>query len=250
MTKDLKILFFDLENLHRPEHIFNSGKPGRFAPRPAGFCANLAYILVFGYKWLGDRKARHIKATKKDFEENPLTDETILKEIFEVMNQADIVVTWYGKGHDFPFLTTRLAQQGMYLDQRLKHIDLIEVAKKSLRMSSNRMDAVAEFFGLARKQDIDKVHWANCWAGNYKSLKIMADYCDQDVEVLSQIYNRLLPLIPSMPRSKAVDHPGCPACSSQNVQLRGWRVNKYYKYRRVHCQGCGVWYDGERIPHQ
>ena len=187
----MKVLFFDIENIMAPEHIFNSGKPSRFQPRQAGFCADLAYILVFGYKWLGDKEAKYIIGKKKDFKDNPLTDEYILDKIYDVMSEADVLVTWYGSGHGYPFTVSRLAKHGKYLDTDIRHVDLQKVATKKLRLSSNRLNNVAKFFGLEQKTQIAKKIWADTWQGNYDSLLEMAEYCKQDVVVLEQIYHKM-----------------------------------------------------------
>lgn len=246
----LRILLFDIENLMKPQHIFNSGKPSRFASRPAGFCADLAYILVFGYKWLGSKKAEYIIANKKDFKNSPTSDESILYKIYDIMNEADVVVTWYGSVHDFRFVTARLAQKGMYLDQRIKHIDLHKTAKTVLPLSSNRLNKVAEFFGKELKTDISPEIWARTWAGDYDALKEMAEYCAQDVEVLEQVYQALKPLEQNMPHVRKYVSPdgviSCPMCESANIHSKGRRVTKIYTIRRLHCQECGGWFDGEK----
>jgi hypothetical protein len=118
----MKILFFDIENIFRPEHIFHPGKKGRYSSRAAGFCSDLSYVLVFGYAWLGE-EPKSIYMTKGQMKKDPLTDDYILDEIKTIMDQADVVVTWYGKGHDYPFLVSRLAARGNYLDPDIKHID-------------------------------------------------------------------------------------------------------------------------------
>ena len=104
---ELKILFMDLENIVQPKYIFHPGQRGKFG-RAAGFCSDLAYILVFGYKWLG-HPPQAMYMNKKQMKENPFTDIHFLERAKEVMDQADVVVTWYGKGHDVPLLNSRLS---------------------------------------------------------------------------------------------------------------------------------------------
>lgn len=241
-----KILLFDIENLHRPEHIFNSGKPGRFRPRPAGFCSDLAYILVFGYKWLGDDGAQSLTVAKKEFKADPFDDSPILEAAYNIMMQADVVVTWYGKGHDFPFLTSRLVQKGLYLDTSIKHIDLYQVANKKLRLSSNRLDNVSKFFGQEPKMKIGAKTWADCWAGNYDALQLMAEYCRQDVEVLEQVYYKLAPLGIGLPEYKT-DVPTCPTCNNATLIGNGIRTTVNRKYRRLRCTTCGSHTKGELL---
>lgn len=245
----LKILFMDLENVMRPEHIFHPGKPGRFG-RAAGFCADLAYILVFGYQWLGEAP-QSLQATKKQFKQDPLTDTYFLDQAAEVMSQADVIVTWYGKGHDVPFLASRLAKHGIYLDTATKHIDLYEVAKKKLRLSSNRLDSVAKFFGLETKMKVSPLLWADCWAGKYESLEAMAEYCRQDCKVLSQVYEKMLGLGVNLPHVGA--HSGkdaktsCGACGGETLIGNGYRVTSKKKYRRLRCTTCGRAQKGEEV---
>lgn len=245
-----KILFFDIENLHRPEHIFNSGKQSRFGPRPAGFCSDLAYILVFGYKWLGDEKARYITVSKKEFKEDPHDDSPMLGEIFRIMSEADVIVSYYGSGHDFPFVTSRLAQQGLYLDQKIMHIDLYKIANKHLRLSSNRLNNVSKFFGQEPKTDISKKVWADCWKGDYKALMEMSDYCAQDVEVLEQVFHKLKPLIPHrfhFGRLEGKSEASCKSCGSEKLHGNGYRVTRMKRYRRLRCGECGSHQKGEVV---
>lgn len=247
----MKVLFFDIENIHRPEHIFNRGRQGKFGSKPAGFCADLAYILVFGYKWLGDDRAKYIIASKKDFKKDPLSDASILDQIYSIMNEAEVIVTWYGANHDFPFVTARLAQQGKFLDQQILHIDLQKLARKALPLSSNRLNNVAKFFGKELKTSISPAIWAKTWMGDYDALVEMADYCVQDVEVLSQLYDSLKVLGNKMPHfgvDQGLDkHKSCRHCGSQKLIGNGRRVTKSRTYSRLRCPDCGGGQIGEPV---
>lgn len=244
---ELKILFMDLENVVQPRHIFHPGQRGKFG-RAAGFCSDLAYILVFGYKWLG-QPSQSLQMTKKQMKENPLTDTYLLEHAKEIMDSADVVVTWYGRGHDVPFLASRLAKHGMFLDPKIKHIDLFDVAKRKLRLSSNRLDNVASFFGVENKTKVSHQLWPDTWAGNHNSLLEMAAYCRQDVEVLSQVYDKMLGLglpLPDVARHKGLE-TGCPSCGSAKLYGNGYRVTKTKRYRRLRCDDCGAHTTGEIV---
>lgn len=241
----MKILYLDLENIQRPEHIFHPGARSKFGGRAAGFCADLAYVLCFGYKWAGDKKASCLIAKKADFKKDPFDDKKLLLAAKEIIDQADIVVTWYGSGHDMPFLLTRMMAHGISIDHKIKHIDLYKIAKKELRLSSNRLNSAAKFFGLEEKIDIDKIHWPKCWQGDYSSLVTMGEYCAQDVEVLEQVANALGQLVPwPSPKkiAKIKDPTACSTCLSTNTQHRGFRVTKVRKVQRFQCQDCGSWF--------
>lgn len=249
-TKVPNILFMDIENLMRPEHIFHPGKRGKFGGRAAGFCADLSYILVFGYKWLG-QPAQSIQLTKKQMKADPFDDTPILMQAYDIMSQAEVVVTWYGEGHDFHFLNTRLARIGKYLDYRMKHIDLYKVANRSLRLSSNRLDNVAAYFGEDRKMKISKTLWPDCWAGNHDSLMKMAEYCRQDCDVLAAVYDHMVNLktgLPHMGHMKGLDpKKTCEVCGGDKLWSKGYRWTTTGKYQRLQCQACGNHQKGEKL---
>lgn len=243
----MKILFMDLENVVRPEHIFHPGQRGKFG-RAAGFCADLAYILVFGYKWLG-QEANSIQLTAPQMKKDPFNDKPILLKALEIMSQADVVITWYGSGHDMPFLQSRLAKAGLYMDPKIRHIDLYKVARSKLRLSSNRLDSVASFFNLPAKMKVSSVLWSDCWAGKHTSLLKMAEYCKKDCDVLEGVYHKLIQLgtaLPHVGKFKGLDPlTSCQTCGSTKLMGNGYRVTKLKRYHRLRCQDCGGHQKGE-----
>jgi len=246
----MKTLFLDIENLARPEHIFHPGKRSKFGGRANGFCADLAYILVFGYRWGGEDKSHSIQAPKRLFKKNPIGDQYILQDIADVMNQADQIVTWYGSGHDYGFIISRLAQAGIYIDPNIRHIDLCKVAGSKLRLKSNALNNVAKFFGTELKDETDHKWWPDTWAGNYDSLMKMADYCRQDVDVLYQVWEKMVPLAPlniNVPETTLDTNSMCPKCGNKSLVSRGHRVTVSKKYRRLNCSKCGSWFTGKKV---
>ena len=248
--KKPKILFLDLENVARPEHIFHPGKRSKFGGRANGFCADLAYILVFGYKWYGE-KPQSITLTREEWKKDRFDDTPILLKAKEIVDEADVVITWYGSGHDMPFLNSRLARIGKFVDPGTKHVDLYRVANSKLRLSSNRLDSAAKFFDLEQKMQISKLLWPDCWAGKYASLKEMAKYCEQDCEVLSNVYDKMLGLGISLPNiGKLIgntDKLACPSCGHSALFNNGTRVTKEKRYHRLLCRHCGSSTKGKEI---
>ena len=253
-SNEPKILFWDLENVQEMRHVFHPGNI--LKKRQAGFCSNLAYILVFGYKWLG-KKPEYITPDRKDFKNIPHDIHTIDKEIcrkaIEILNEADVIVTWYGDNHDFKFLTGRAAAHGLYLPHNLKHIDLFKVASRQLNLSSNRLDVVAREFGCETKTPISHALWPRCWMGDTSALSEMAEYCGQDCAVLEQVYMKLRPLIKSHPNMRSLlsedgSRDGCPVCGSVQVVLNGrYATVSGYIYQKLLCTGCQHSYKGSRV---
>lgn len=242
---DRKVLFLDIENISRPEHIFRTS--GKWK-RPAGFSADLAYILCFGYKWLHEDEVKCIYRSKESFKANPIGDADIMQDIFDVVSQADVVVTWYGAGHDVPFTCTRLAQAGLYLDRKTPHIDLYKTAKSAFSMSSNRLDAVAEFLGAERKEKIGYDNWPMTWAGDWEAYERIATYCKQDVIVLEDLYKKMLPLVINHPSMNAGNIKGqCSKCGSSNVVKGGFWIAANTTYQKYNCKDCHSAVKGEKL---
>lgn len=244
MSNPLKVLFFDIENITRPELLFHPGKRSKFGGRQAGFCTDLAYVLVFGYQWLGDDKPQAIHATADEFYEDPLTDDHILTKIYHVLSEADVIVTYYGAKHDYPFLLARLARAGQYLDPSIKHVDVFNYVSRKLNLSSSSLDSAAKFFGLESKTKVSHKLWVDCWSGKYESLVEMADYCKQDVTVLKNVYHKMTPLMPAIHRpvvdKSASDGRECGTCGEHALRRKGRRITKTRIYQRLVCTKCGT----------
>lgn len=251
-TSQPKVLFFDLENIQHMDHVFHPGNVAR--KRAAGFCSDLAYILVFGYKWLGE-PAKYIVPDEEQFKRIPHNikeiDRSLVQQAVDIMMTADVVVTWYGSAHDYKFLTGRAAAHNINLPQNIPHIDLYKVASKQLSLSSNRLDNVAKLFGCELKTKISHSLWPMCWMGDKQSLTEMAEYCAQDCNVLEQVYLKLRPLIKNHPHMGALadgNRSSCPNCGSTSYHANGtYATTSGLLYQRLRCNKCQASFKGWRV---
>jgi DNA polymerase elongation subunit (family B) len=244
----MKILFYDLENVAGVEFPFHRGNV--YKKREKGFCGDLAYILNFGFKWL-DGSGGVLIPEKSKFKTFPhdlkTIDYELCKSAIEIIQEADVVVTWYGSGHDEKFLRARAAKHGLVLPD-IKHIDLWRVYSSKFPMASNSLNAAAKFFDLPiNKLESDMLWWPKCQFGDVKALDEMSDYCYRDVVVLEEMYKKLLPHIKGMPQTIGRTHDACTNCNSLKTQKRGTARTKCYKYIRRQCFDCGTWFKGEMI---
>src|SRR3990167_2779890 len=68
--------------------------------------ADLGFVIVFGYKWLGEKSAHVLTINKKDLQK--FDDRELLVRVSKLLQQADVVVTHYGSNFDKKFLQGRL----------------------------------------------------------------------------------------------------------------------------------------------
>lgn len=203
--------------------------------------ATFGFVLCVGWKWLGEKKVHIAKTT--DFGKNHWDDKGVVMKAVKEISEADMWVTWYGSRFDVPFLNTRLILHGKPPMPPIAHWDGWRVARNHLKMSSNRLATISEFFGLSPKTPVRGDAWVKASVGHGPSLKYVVDHCVQDVLTLEQAYLKLRPL--------TKDHPNlgifnkemrcCPACQSVHIHKRGTRIARSRAYQRYQCDDCGLW---------
>lgn len=211
--------------------------------------ANMAHMLMFGYKWKGEKKSRLISMSDypKDFKNNHLDDSKICADALEILQEADHLVAHYGDKFDRKFLETRLLINklpAMPSKTMLRQSDTCQIAKTYLKFDSNRLDVLAKTLGLDQKAKKD---WPGWWMGaafgDIKSVKEMEPYCKQDVGTLGQVYNELerydiKAMNPNIEYLGNRDEYIC-TCGSKKLVSRGFKYTSTGKYRRFICKECG-----------
>ena len=243
-----KIVFWDLETLPDPRKIYDripsiGAWPGRT------FKAQLQSILCFGYKIAGEDKAHSINAWDFDgFNENRHDDSAVVHAAYEVLHDADEIVTHNGKRFDVKVLNTRLLKYGLPPLPKINHVDTKQVAKRSLSLYSNSLAEVAKFLNVS-----EKMHWNDKWStwtniafGTNKAddLRLMDEYCKQDVDTLEQVYLKLRAFHGNDSVNKnhwiSPDNLACPTCGSTELMKNGVRRSKTQVYQRYICGSCGT----------
>jgi uncharacterized protein YprB with RNaseH-like and TPR domain len=115
----------------------------------------------------------------------------------DYLEQFDVLVGWYSKMFDVPYLNTRLligSERPMRSD--MMHFDPIWKAKKgSLALHSARLDAVAKTFRLeVQKTGLDPEIWNDAADGDREAMDYVVEHCEKDVLVLRQAFHILKPL--------------------------------------------------------
>lgn len=209
--------------------------------------ADFGTTLAFGWKEHGEAKSHVISL----LDYNPKCDgcgridadddKKLLETAYSVLSGVDMIVSWYGKGFDVPFLNTRMLDAGLKPLPPIPHVDLYFTAKHQLKLSSNRLANVQAFLRLsAEKTPLTRRMWRQAEAGNPKAIRYVAHHCYMDVEVLEQVYDKLRPYVRQHPRVRG--YGPCRICGSTRIQSRGTTITHLVKpKRRVQCQECGAW---------
>lgn len=199
-------------------------------------------MLTWAAKWLGSEEIMSDAVTPQEVLKED--DYRITKSIWKLLNQAEIVIAHNGKNFDIPKLNSRFILNGLPPTNPYRQIDTKEVAAKQFGFSSNKLDALAGYFGIEHKDDTDFKLWVRCLEGDKESLQYMEKYNKKDVAILEKVYLRLRPWIKGHPNVAVYiesENMVCPYCGSQHLQADAdyvyTQVNKYLAYRCADCGG-------------
>jgi DNA polymerase elongation subunit (family B) len=202
------------------------------------------YMLSFAFRWLGQKKIHtHALPDYAGYDPKTRNDKKLVETLWEVLDEADMVVTHNGDRFDIKKANARFISHGLVPPSPFKSVDTLKIARKHFKFDSNKLDELGKYLGLGRKLPHTGKHlWFGCMAGDAKCWRIMRRYNAQDVELLERVYMKMRPWATTHPDMTMWSRKGsCPACESHNIQHRGWHVNKRGKKPRFQCQDCGKW---------
>ena len=237
-----KILIFDIETAPMTAFVWKRYKENISLEQTI----SESFMLCWSAKWLYEEEVFGDCLTSDEAVEED--DWRIVKSLYNLVNQADILVAYNGKNFDIPYMNQRFLVYGYppYVPTHI--VDPYETAKNVFRFSSNKMDNIATQLGLQNKIKTDFSLWKGCMTGNKKSLEDMLKYNKQDVVVLEEIYCRMLPWIKNHPNvsNYLEDKCTCVKCGSRNIE----RLNRYFytpsgKYELFRCNHCDSVFRGK-----
>ena len=193
------------------------------------------YIICVGYKWYGE-KTKVIFSKGKD-------DKALCKELFALLDEADVVITQNGDSFDLRKINTRFLIHGITPPSPFATVDTLKIARSRFSFNSNKLDDMGNDLDEGRKIKHRGIElWLDCMARKPQALKEMGKYNVQDVELLERVYKRFLPWIKHHPNSSNIDEvSGCPTCGSRELQKRGFRYTQTQKYQQLSCKQCKSW---------
>ena len=242
-SRDAKVLLVDTENSPNKGWFF-----GAYDVTPVKV-EQPPLLLAISWKWLGDSGSAHGK-TLFDFpQEDRLDDSGIVKKLWELLNEASIVVA-HNVRFDCGMANTYFLRQELSPPSPYKMFDTLGTARRFFHFDNNKLDNLGRFlFGEGKTE----VTYKNCWDkmlnGDKKEAKryakLMNDYCKNDVDLLEKIYLKLRPWACNHPNmALASGHESvCPRCG----RAEGFILSKYrYTGAQINaiqfqCRSCGAY---------
>ncbi len=205
-------------------------------------------VSAWGAIWLEDPDSKIMYQDRRKQSEKQL-----LQGIWELLNEADIVITQNGKSFDSRKLNSRFMFYGMKPPRPYKHIDTYLLAKGAADFTSNKLEYLTD--KLCKKYK--KTHhpkypgmllWIGCLKGKKSAWDEKKDYCIMDVLSTRELYNVLKAWGPQNMVKLYFNPLNCSICGFR-VQRRGNMIVGKTLVKRTQCQSptCGKW-GTEPIP--
>ena len=200
-------------------------------------------VLSWGAKWYDPSNPKVMYMDQRDAKDIN-DDKKILKGIWDLLNEADIVVTQNGKKFDEKKLNARFIINGMKPPSSSKHIDTLVLAKRHFGFTSNKLEYMADKVNKKYKKLKHETFsgfelWKACLAGNLKAWKEMEKYNKHDVLSLEELYTRLRPWDNTNYNLYYSDDNHHCSCGSTELVKNGFNYMSTGKYQRYECKKCG-----------
>lgn len=237
-NKAPKILFFDIETTPMISYTW-----GRWHQNVSlEQTVQESYMLCWSASWMHSTELFGDCLTPEESVKGD--DNRIIESLWRYVDEADILVAYNGVDFDVKKINGMFFTHGLNPPSPYKVVDPCRVARAKFGFSSNRMDALAKYLGIPMKMGTDFSLWKRCMQGSKEALDYMFEYNKKDVDILKQIYIKMLPYINSHPNvcNYVDNNMACTHCGeTKNFEkIEGHYyytdVNKYQIYR---CLTCG-----------
>lgn len=203
------------------------------------------FVLSWSAKWLGDSPDKVMYQDSrgtKDVE----NDKKLLIGIWQLLDQADVVITQNGKKFDQKKLNARFILNGFQPPSSYKHIDTLVIAKKHFGFTSNKLEYMTDKLCTKyKKQKHAKFSgfelWKACLAGNLEAWQEMETYNKYDVLSLEELYTKLIPWENGVNFNLYTgdDEEETCKCGSDSFIKKGFYYTNVSKFQRYRCKNCG-----------
>lgn len=236
-SKQPKILIFDIETSPMRAYVWGRWKQNVHLEQTISEW----FALSWSAKWLNNPNIMSDVLTPTEvIIEN---DKRIVKSLWQLFNEADIVIAHNGQKFDVPKMNSRFIIHGLNPPNPYRQIDTLTTARKEFGFSSNKLDALAGYFGIEHKSETNFKLWVRCLNGEQEALSYMQEYNIKDILILEAVYLRLRPWMKNHPNLGLYvenEDETCPHCGSTNVADTGtFSYTNVSKFSNVRCLDCG-----------
>lgn len=201
------------------------------------------YMLCWSAKWLGEARIYYdALPNHATYKVRPTDDREIVRSIWKLIDDADIVVAHNGANFDIKWLNALFLKHGMRPPASYKVVDTLTEAKSIGRFISNKLEWLVKKLEVGAKMDTGGFElWTGCMSGDKRAWVKMITYNRKDVLILEKLYLKLRPFMKRHPNLALYneDRKGCPNCASTVLRKKGFAYTAVGKFQRYICLNCG-----------
>jgi len=245
----LKTLVFDIELAPMTAYVWQR--------RDVNIALNMIQkdwsVIAWSAKWLGDPASKIIYYDQRNAKDVG-NDKAILKPLWKLLDEADVVITQNGKNFDSPKLNARFIMYGWAPPSPYKHLDTYQIVRRVAKFTSNKLEYLTEklctkYKKLAHSKFPGMSLWNECLAGNMAAWDEMKRYNIHDVLATEELYDKVKAWAPqAMPSAFYVKDTSteCHTCGrNDKMRRKGIEMTKRGPAQKYQCQGCGAWTQGK-----
>ena len=253
-TSGLKILIHDIETAPEANWTWQRYKTNTLGNlRPDYMLSNVYGWHGMGeYQFIGQNQDPSYTPDNFYGKPRPTQDRWVVSRMWHLYNEADVVVAHNALKFDVPYTQGRFEVYDLPPPRQFAIIDTLQIVKKHFRFASNSLNSLSEkLLHDAKVAHMGMRTWWGCMEGDPAMWKMMQEYNLQDVLLLAELYDRLLPWIlrrKKLPTPNANDWQvdgeilcPSPGCGGTNIKALGYTPpsGAGLVYREWGCQSCG-----------
>jgi hypothetical protein len=150
-------------------------------------------IISFCAKWAGDNKIIYMDQRGK--EKNLFNDKVMMKKLWQLLDEADIVCAHNGNRFDIPKINARFIANDLGSPSSFKKIDTLLLARSNFSFFSNKLAHLSSLFAKTKKDEHKEFPgfslWDQCLKGNKKAWISMEKYNKKDVIALEEVFLKI-----------------------------------------------------------
>jgi hypothetical protein len=203
------------------------------------------HVLSWSAKWLDDAPEKVMYQDQRGMKDIT-NDSDLIRGIWDLLDEADIVITQNGKKFDVKKLNARFILSGFPPPSSFRHIDTQEIAKRHFAFTSNKLaymtDKLCTKYKKLTSHGKFQGHelWTECLKDNLEAWKEMELYNKYDVLSLEELYHKLIVWDSRINFNVYTDSLDVVCkCGSKDFIKNGFSYTNTSKFQKYRCKGCG-----------
>lgn len=202
------------------------------------------HILSWGAKWYGE-SADKVMYMDNSQARNVQDDKALVKGLWNLLDQADIVIAQNGDKFDIKKFNARAIIHGLPPVSPFKSTDTLKESKKAFSFTSHSLEYMSEKLNTKyKKLKHDNYPGFELWkavlAGDKKAWAEMKTYCIHDVLATEELYQKIQGWIKTQNMACFFDDAQIRCrCGSANVYKKGFVYTDAGKFQGYKCKDCG-----------